>query len=117
MRKTLVVKKESGVKALDVMGNGKQPNDLVRTAWNMLQASADAAEAYNHAIYTADRFKHAKLTLGFLNATINSIKTSMQFVKLVSLPREVEHVARLAKQQRLGEIERMDVVPSGKSKS
>ena len=99
MNKLVVKKYRVVAKAPDVMGNGRMPKDLVSAAWDMLQASADSAEAYSHELYTAERFKHAKLTLGFLNATINSIKTSMQFVKMVTMPQEVKDVEKMMKRQ------------------
>ena len=99
MNKLVVKKYRVVAKAPDVMGNDKMPKDLVRTAWDMLQASADAAEAYSHELYNQERFKHAKLTLGFLNATINSIKTSMQFVKMIALPKEVKDVEKMVRHQ------------------
>jgi hypothetical protein len=59
--------------------------EFVHQAKKLLDASADAADAYSHKSYTEERMRNSKLTLGFLNALIKGWNSRVGYYKLTGL--------------------------------
>lgn len=78
-----VTKKE--VKS-EVLPDGFETKDLVDLSWKGLKKVFQDLEGRP---LTKDDLSQYKLALGFINSTNNSVKTSMQFYKLSSLPEAV----------------------------
>lgn len=67
--------------------------DLVGVSWDTLQKLFKEMEGKP---LTKEELPKWKLVLGFVNATNNSVKTSMQCYRLVTLPLAVEAVKKAA---------------------
>jgi hypothetical protein len=78
----------------EVLPEGFEVRDLVGISWKSLNKVFKSVEGRD---ITEKDLPHWKLALGFVNATNNAVKTSMQCFKLSSLPQAVAMVKKATK--------------------
>jgi hypothetical protein len=81
----------------EVLPQGFEVRDLVGISWQSLNKVFKSLEGKD--ITPAD-LPHWKLALGFVNATNNTVKTSMQCFKLSSLPQAVKMVKEITRKRK-----------------
>lgn len=81
----------------NILPKGFEVNDLIGLSWDTLR---DIFQQLNGKPLTKDELPKYKLMLGFVNATNNSVKTSMQCYKLVSLPMAVKEMKTAMKKRK-----------------
>lgn len=86
MKKNLVV-----ADSLDTI----RDTDLVQTARNLLDSVVQSTDMMKIQEMTPKKLQEAKIVLGFLNATTNTIKTKMQFFKMVGIDNKIEAVKKM----------------------
>lgn len=81
----------------EVLPEGFEVKDLTDVAWKSLCQMFKSVEGRN---ITPEDLPKWKMTLGLINATNGTIKTSMQCFKLSSLPQAVAMVKKAVKKRK-----------------
>ncbi len=72
--------------------------DLVKLSRDLLGATVQSTNALDSTVKPSpERIKELKMTLGFLNATINASKTKMQFFRMMGIGDKVKAIKKKAK--------------------
>ena len=78
----------------EVLPEGFETRDLVGLSWTSLNKLFKTLEGRD---ITPEDLPKWKLTLGFVNATNNAVKTSMQCFRLSNLPQAVQMMKKIVK--------------------
>ena len=71
--------------------------DLVKLSRDLLGATVESTKALDPKIkVTPDRIKELKITLGFLNATVNATKAKMQFFRMVGMTEKIKAIRKMS---------------------
>jgi len=81
----------------EVLPDKFEVRDLVGVSWNTLQKLFKTLQGRE---ITPKDLPQWKLMLGFVNATNNSVKTSMQCFKLSTLPQSINYLKKTLKRTR-----------------
>lgn len=75
-------------------------SDLVQLSRELLEKVVRSSDILSSKKMTVQSAKEAKVVLGFLNACTNTMKTKMQFFKMVGIGEKVKAVQQVSKKIR-----------------